>query len=488
MAIDPNFDFALGDVDAYRKELLQDAQALVARAGTDALDEESTEAFRAVKAEIERIDRDVEARSALAALEARGSTDEVRFEKPEVNVNLGGTRDVFDLSNTRGLTGKHLADELRGRAEVAIENAPSSASDEAREAAMQMISERNDGAEFSEGGSMAAPRGSKANHILRTGSPQYVREFQEFMRNPSRGPSDHLRAMSETSTSVGGAVVPYFLDPTIVLTNNGVISPIRNLATVKQITTNIWHGVTSAGVTAEWIGEATEVADASPSFAQPTITTYKADAYVQASMELIADAAISGEIAGLLGEAKSRLEGTAFVTGTGTAQPRGLITALSGTGPQLAGSSGAAGAADLVAADIFALVNALPARWRGNGATFLSSLAVINKVRQLNAGTAAYQSTFWADFGMGTPSALIGYPIYEVSDMDTTIVSGSNDDIILFGDISQYFIVDRIGMEIAYNPLVIGSSRRPTGESGWVAFWRTGADVNTSSAFKLLRV
>ena len=169
------------------------------------------------------------------------------------------------------------------------------------------------------------------------------------------------------------------------------------------------------------------------------------------------------------------------MTGTGSSQPTGLITALSGTGPQVAGSSGAAGAADLVAADIFALVNALPARWRGNGATFLSALAVINKIRQLNAGTAAYQSTFWADFGMGTPSALIGYPIHEVSDMDATIVSGSNDDVILFGDISQYFIVDRIGLELAYNPMVLGANRRPTGEAGWVAFWRPGANVNTSS-------
>jgi HK97 family phage major capsid protein len=488
MPIDPNFDFALGDVDAYRKELLADAQTIVSRAGSDALDPEASDAFKALRDEIHKVDADVEARTAIKDLAEAGHTDEVRFTPPQVNVNLGGTRDVFDLRNTAGLTGQGLANELRARALTAIENAPNSADDNAREAATRMVEERNDGAEFSEGGSMAAPRGSKANHILRTGSPQYVREFQEFMRNPSRGPSDHLRAMSEASTSVGGAVVPYFLDPTIVETNAGVISPIRQLATVRQITTNIWHGVTSAGVTAEWIGEASEVTDASPTFVQPTITTYKADAYLQASMELIADAAISGEISALLGDAKARLEGTAFVTGTGTAQPKGLITATSGTGPQVAGSSGAAGAADLVAADIFALANALPPRWRSNGATFLGSLAVINKIRQLNAGTAAYQSTFWADFGAGTPPNLIGYPIFEVSDMDTTIVSGSNDDVLLFGDIGQYFIIDRIGMEIAYNPLVVGANRRPTGESGWVAFWRTGADVNTSNAFKLLRL
>ncbi len=149
----------------------------------------------------------------------------------------------------------------------------------------------------------------------------------------------------------------------------------------------------------------------------------------------------------------------------------------------------AAGAADLVPADIYALLNALPARWRNNGsATFLASLAVINKIRQLNTGTTAYQSTFWTDFGGATPAKLVGYDIHEVSDMDSTIVSGSNDDVLLFGDPRQFYIVDRIGLEMAYNPMVLGANRRPTGEAGWVAFWRTGCDVITSNAFKLLRL
>lgn len=484
--INPDFDFALGDVEAYRSQLMEDLESIVLRAGGDALSDEARADFEALAAEVEKVDADTHARATLKKLAYNGATETEEWHVPEVQVNRAATRDVFDLRDTNRLSGIHLANELKARALTVIENAPSAADDAARESATRMV--ENDSAEFTPDGTMSAPRGSRANHILRHGSPQYVNEWQEFMRNPLRGPSEYLRAMNEGTSAAGSAVVPYFLDPTIVLTNAGTISPIRGLATVKSITTNIWHGVTSAGVNAEWIGEASEVTDASPTFVAPSITPYKADAYVQASMELIADAAISGEIAMLLGEAKGRLEATAFVTGTGSGQPFGLITALSGSGPSVAGSSGAAGAADLVSADIFALVNALPARWRGNGATFLSSLATINKIRQLNAGTAAYQSTFWADFGMGTPPALIGYPIHEVSDMDTTIVSGSNDDVLLFGDIRQYFIVDRIGLELAYNPMVIGTNRRPTGEAGWVAFWRTGANVNTSNAFKVLRL
>ena len=266
------------------------------------------------------------------------------------------------------------------------------------------------------------------------------------------------------------------------------MDPLRELATVKTITTGTWHGITSAGVTAEMVAESTEVADASPTFSQPTINVYKADAYIEGSLEVVADAALSGEIAGLIGEAKGRLEASKFAVGTGTAEARGIVTATSGGANSVAGSSGAAGAADLVAADIFALDNALADRWRPN-ATFLGNKAIANKVRQLNAvnGTPLNYA-FWTDFGGANPSQLIGYDWRNVSNMDSTIVSGSNDDVITLGDVRQYYVIDRMGLEMVYNPLVLGSNRRPNGNVGWVAFWRFGGDTVYSGAFKTLRL
>jgi HK97 family phage major capsid protein len=58
----------------------------------------------------------------------------------------------------------------------------------------------------------------------------------------------------------------------------------------------------------------------------------------------------------------------------------------------------------------------------------------------------------------------------------------------VLGDFSQYVVVDRVGMSIAFNPLVVGSNRRPTGEIGWAAFWRVGADVDNANGFRLLVV
>ncbi len=398
------------------------------------------------------------------------------------NVNTR-TSNPYDIESVRTIADPdRRGQELRSRALDAAEHAPRMTTEQ-REAVATLI--EHDGAQFGPDGEAVAPPGERSRYILEHGSPEYHDEFYRYMRTGVR--SSERAALSLTGAN-GGYLMPFTLDPTIILTNNGAVNPFRDISTIKQITTNVWHGVSSAGVTAEWIAEATQVADASPTFIQPTITVYKADAYIQASMEVVADTAISGDIAGLIAEAKGRLESSAFATGDANGKPKGIVTAASGGANSVAGSSGAAGAADLVVADIFAMDNAMAPRYRP-GATFVMNKAIANKVRQLNSLNGTPQNyAFWTDFGGGNPSQLIGYPVRESSDMDSTIVSGSNDDVIVLGDFSMYCIVDRMGLEMAFNPMVKGANQRPTGEVGWVAFWRTGADCLTSGAFKTLRL
>lgn len=367
--------------------------------------------------------------------------------------------------------------EFRGRALKAIEQARY-AEDAHAESATALV-ERND------------PRGARAKYIVDHDGPEYVEAFHRYMQNPAAGLGHALRGVSERAAmsltaANGGVAVPQFLDPTVILTNDGSVNEIRGISRVETITVDQWDGVSSAGVTAEWIAEATEVADASPTFSAPTIPVYKADAYVQGSLEVIADSALSGEISRLMADAKANLEATAHATGSGSGQPTGIVKALQlYTASRIAGSSGAAGAADLVAADIYALDNDLGARYRQN-ARFVANKAIWNKVRQL--GTSNTYHAFWTDFGGGLPAQLIGYDVHQNSAMDSTIVSGSNDDVIVLGDFQNYVIVDRMGMELVYNPLVLGSTRRPTGEVGWVAFWRNGADSVNDAAFRMLRL
>lgn len=387
--------------------------------------------------------------------------------------------DPFDgLDAVRHLDPAAQATEYRGRALKAIEAAPY-ADDRHGESAASLV-EKGD------------LNGARAQYIVEHDGPEYVEAFQKYMRHPQRGLGHALEGVSERAAwsltgANGGLAVPQWLDPSIILTNDGTVNPFRAISDVRSITVDQWDGLSSAGVTAEWIAEATEVADATPTFAGPTITVHKADAYIQGSIEVIADSALSGEIGMLIADARDRLESTAFVTGSGSGQPFGIVTALGlTTASRVAGSSGAAGAADLVAADIYALDNDLGARYRQN-ATFVGGKKTWNAVRQM--GTANNYHAFWTDFGAGLPSQLIGYPVYQAAPFDVTIVSGSNDDVIVLGDFKAgYKIIDRMGLEMVYNPLVLGSNRRPSGEVGWVAFWRTGADSVNDAAFRMLRL
>jgi len=172
--------------------------------------------------------------------------------------------------------------------------------------------------------------------------------------------------------------------------------------------------------------------------------------------------------------------------GTGSTQPDGVVLDVAATTASrvAATTNGAFGAVD-----VFALDNAMSQRYRAN-ASWVANKTMYNLARQFAIGTGGMTGSFWVDFGGGRPSSLIGYPAFESSAMLSSLstATASTDNVILLGDFrAGYYIVDRVGMSVAYNPLVIGSSRRPTGEVGWFAYWRVGAKVVIPDAFRILQ-
>lgn len=374
--------------------------------------------------------------------------------------------------------------DLRARALNAIEQTPAEGfTDDQRQRASELV-QRGD------------RHGRIARHMLLTGSDAYTRAFgrllegaQPWQLEPDevealRIAESHRAAMAEGSGGTGGYLVPFYLDPTVMLQNAGSTNPFRQLARVETITTNTWHGVSSAGVTASWLAEATEAADASPSFAQPSINTFKGSAYLQASFEVTQDTNVTSAIGMMLADAKDNLEAAAFATGTGSGQPQGVVTGVAAvSGSVIADST--VGSAAYAAADVYNLKAALPPRYRPN-ASWVANEAILLKTRQFASGTGP-QHAFWADFGMATPSQLLGRPVYESSAMDSTVADTKL--ILLVGDFKNGFaIIDRIGMTVQYEPLVIGANRRPTGEVGWFAHWRVGAGVLNADAFRVLKI
>ena len=334
-------------------------------------------------------------------------------------------------------------------------------------------------------------------HALLTGSPAYRSAFELMLQYPTdfhtrfsaeqaeayrAGADLHRTALSDTSAN-GGYAIPFLLDPSIILTNAGSANPLRQLATIKQGVSNAWHGVTSAGVTAEWKAEGSQAADASPTLTQPAITAYLADAYIFGSYEVFADTNLAAEFPMLIADAKDRLEADAMVVGSGSGAPFGVVTSATAvTTSRIAPTTGGTFTASS-SADVYKIEASVPARWRSRS-SWISNWATYSIIRQMSPAAAG--SSFWATMGGGLPPELLGHPVHEATSVVSTVTTGSN--ILVCGDFSQYYIYDRIGMSVEYVPQVFGANGRPTGQRGWMAWWRVGGDVVAPDAFRVLKL
>lgn len=312
-----------------------------------------------------------------------------------------------------------------------------------------------------------------SEQILVTGSPEYLASFEAYLSDPG---GFSTRAALSLTPANGGYLVPFTLDPTIILTNAGSANPYRQVANVKTTTTNDWNGVTSAGVNAEWTAEGAEAADASPTVGPLKITPQKADAYLFGSFEVLSDSDFAQQLPELLADAKDRIEESAFAVGTGTGQPKGVIPA--GTSQNRAGTA----ATGPVGQDVYALQAALPARFRGPRANnvWLANLNTINALRNVPSFTGSTTSIV---NDSGPVPTMLGKPFLESTSILGTFTTGNK--VLAYLDARQYYIVDRVGMSVVYDPIVLGANRRPTGQGAWYAFWRVGADVSTATAVRV---
>jgi HK97 family phage major capsid protein len=398
--------------------------------------------------------------------------DRKRFN---VDVISGKYRDPWKLTEVRtyGREPEAVAGELRSRAFDAIERMEF-ADQKVREAAARYVQRDGDDTPISK-------------LVLSTTSPDYTRAFIKMVR--SRGQSAALlpdeaaamqRAMSLTDNA-GGFLVPFQLDPAVINTATGSVNEIRQISRVVTAIGDVWNGVSSAGVTGSWDGEAVEVSDDSPTLAQPSIPVYKLQVFVPLSHEVQMDAiGIADDIANMISFETDAKESVAFATGSGSSQPTGIITALTG------GSSvvPSAGSDTFAVGDVYALDGALPQRFARN-ASWLAHRKIYNKMRQFDtAGGAA----LWGYLDQERKRELLGRPDYISEAMDSAVDAGQENYVLLFGDFQNYVVVDRLGTTMSYIPHLFGSNGRPTGQAGWHAWVRRGGDSVNDGAFRLLNV
>ena len=352
--------------------------------------------------------------------------------------------------------------------------------------------------------------GADSRYVAAAGNPDYAEAFGRKLMgtsgaaavlSPAEGQAmmDMERAYAERSMLVGdgpsgGYALPLALDPTVVVTNEGVTDPIRNVARVITTTSYEWRGVSSEGTSASFAQEGDEVGDGTPTLSQPKIKPERAHGFVPFTYEIGQDwTSLQAELARLFADAKTRLEAVKFINGTGTDEPQGIVTGLDAVTPGPGSGSGSGddiaavvrltdGANAIALSDVYGLQESLDPRWQV-GASWLSSLAVANKIDQLSGGPGSDTPLLFDSTG----TRILRKPWAECSTLPSAVTDGN--DVLLYGDWrSAYTIVDRIGMSVEIIQNLTGQNGRPVGVRGLYAFWRVGAGLTVPSAGRALQV
>jgi len=388
-----------------------------------------------------------------------------------------------------GRSPEELGSEYHARALDAVEKMPG-ATEKIREAGISILERFDD------------EDGKLSRLTLALSAPAYFRAFSKTSKNPYNprlSDTEHYavaevqaaaRGMSLTDAA-GGFLVPFQLDPTVIQTASGVANGIRTVATQVIATGDVWNGVSAGDPQFSWDGESNEnggagadvtVSDDTPTFAGPAISIHKGAGFIPISLEALADGAnVAGNVARLLLNGRNNLENTAFATGTGTGQPRGIVTSLNGTSSVVASTTANAFAVD----DLYALDSALPERFRSQS-SWMANRAFYNLTRRLDTNGGA---ALWTQLQFGLPPELLGYRIVEAEAMDSTPTSSSATNLAaILGDFQYYYIADRIGFTVEFIPQLFGTGGRPTGKRGWYGYFRVGADCVNTNAFRMLDI
>jgi HK97 family phage major capsid protein len=292
------------------------------------------------------------------------------------------------------------------------------------------------------------------------------------------GNSLELRALNATTTSAGQYSVP---DEMMAAFSEALKwwGPVRNYATVLRTASGaplpiptVDDTSNSGAILAENTAVTTTV---DPSFGQVVLDSYKySSKLVLVSVELLQDSAIdlASMLGRLLGTRIARATNAHFTTGTGSAQPNGIVTAST-----LGKTATATNA--FTYSEIVDLLHSVDPAYRP-GSAFLANDAIIGAIKKF---TDSQNLPIWApSIRDGQPDRLLGYPVIANNDMTGTLATGNK--IMLFGDPKYYYVRE------AGDVVVMRLNERYADQHSvaFVAFQRTDGDLIQTAAVKHLKL
>ncbi len=290
-----------------------------------------------------------------------------------------------------------------------------------------------------------------------------------------------LKALSVGTDADGGYLVTPQMAQTIVQIVRES-SPLRALASVETISSDSLDLIEDTDeMAAAWIDETTAPSDTTTAqIAKNTIDTFEMYAQPKATQKLIDDSSIDIEqwVAQKVADKFARLEATAFISGNGTSQPKGILGYTAGTAFGEVEQINSGTSAVVTADGLVRLYYALKDQYAKH-ATFLMHRTTVQAVRLLKESTTN-QYLWQPGLALGTPDTLLGVPVALAVDMPQ---AAANSLSVAIADFKRaYLIVDRVGIRILRDPF----TAKP-----FVKFYttkRVGGEVVNTEALKLLKL
>lgn len=268
------------------------------------------------------------------------------------------------------------------------------------------------------------------NKWLRGGMMDLTQQEQRFMQE--RSAPIIQAAQSVGTTTGGGFLVPQGFSDRLEIALKFYSGMLQNSEIVTTESGNDipWPTVNDTTQVGAILAENSTITAQDITFASVTLKAYMyTSKLIAVSLQLMQDSFLNIDnlIADLAGQRLGRIWNTHLTTGTGTAQPNGVVTASTSGKVGIAGQT-----TSVIYDDLIDLVHSVDVSYR-MGSKFMTSDTSIRVIRKLkdSQGRPLWEPSVQA----GQPDILLGYPVVINNDV---AVMAANAKSILFGDFSKY--------------------------------------------------
>lgn len=324
-----------------------------------------------------------------------------------------------------------------------------------RDAELELEKRDGDGRQF-QGGSETETRTGIDSDEYKSAFATYLVRGKDELDGETRSilAQGSIRDQGKGTANLGGYLVPTDFQKELSLhavqagtfrrTRARVI--VTSTGEALQVPKTVAHGAAS------WVAEGVTSSASDETFGQVTLNAFTARRLEKVSVELVEDEAVGlvSYLGKAIGQAIGLLENSAYLTGTGSGQPTGLLSLIT------AGVTGAAGQTTSLTADnVFDLFYSVGPQYRTN-AEWMMADSTVKAIRKLKDSTNNYiwspTSGVASVLANGAPDTLLGKPMWSDPAMP---VMAANALSVVFGDFSAYTIRDvgQTGPEASEKPI-----------------------------------